>query len=248
MPLLIINSSLQTYQIHGCLMSAVIGPINFKLCKTLTLFVCVLSRFSRIWLFVTPCSVAFQAPLSMGFSRQEYWSGLPCTSPGDLPKPGIKPLCLMSPALTGRFFTTGSTLGFPILHYLTEFAQIHVHWVSDAIPPPCLLFFLLSVFPSIRVFSNESVHHPRWLKYWSFSVSINPSNEYSGLISFRNDWFDFLAVQDSSRVFSGTTVQKHRFFIAQLSLWSNSHISMTTGKTIAFTIWTLLFHPYQEVL
>ena len=146
-----------------------------------------------------------------------------CPSPGDLPKPGIEPLSLVSPALTGRFFTTSSTLGFPILHYLAEFAQIHVQWISDAIPPSCPLFILLSIFPSIRVFSSESVHHPRWPKYWSFSVSINPSNEYSELISFRNDWFDLLAVQDSSRVFSSTTVRKHQFFIAQLSLWSNSH-------------------------
>ena len=105
MPLQTTNSSLQTYQIHGCLMSVAIGPISFKLCKTLTLFVCVLSRLSRVWLFVTPCAVARQAPLFMGLSRQEYWSGLPCPPPGDLPKPGIKPTSLMS-ALTGGFLTT----------------------------------------------------------------------------------------------------------------------------------------------
>ena len=72
MPLQTTNSSLQTYQIHGCLMSVAIGPISFKLCKTLTLFVCVLSRLSRVWLFVTPCAVARQPPLFMGLSRQEY--------------------------------------------------------------------------------------------------------------------------------------------------------------------------------
>ena len=86
------------------------------------------------------------------------------------------------------------------------------------------LLLLPSILPSIRVFSNESVLCIRWPKYWSFSFSISPSNEYSGLISFRIDWFDFLAVQGLSRVFSNTTVQKHQFFSFQPSLWSNSHI------------------------
>ena len=81
-----------------------------------------------------------------------------------------------------------------------------------------------SIFPSIRVFSNESVLCIRWPKYWSFSFSISPSSEYSGQISFRMDWLDLLAVQGLSRVFSNTTVQKHQFFGAQLSSQSNSHI------------------------
>ena len=68
--------------------------------------VCVLRHFSCVQLFATPWTVAHKAPLSMGFSRQEYWSGLPCPSPGDLPEPGIKPESLTSPALAGRFFTT----------------------------------------------------------------------------------------------------------------------------------------------
>ena len=80
------------------------------------------------------------------------------------------------------------------------------------------LILLPSIFPSIRVFSNESVFCIRWPKNWRFSFSISPSNEYSGLISFRMDWLDLLAVQGRSRVFSSTTVQKHRFFSAQLSL------------------------------
>ena len=97
---------------------------------------------------------------------------------------------------------------------------------------PLLLLPLIS--PSIRVFSNESTLHMRWPKYWSFSFSIVPSKEIPGLISFRTDWLDLLAVQELSRVFSNTTVQKHQFFGAQLSSQSNSHISyMTTGKTIA---------------
>ena len=75
-----------------------------------------------------------------------------------------------------------------------------------------------SIFPSIRVFSNESVLRIRWPKDWSFSFSISPSNEYSGLISFRMDWLDLYAVQGRLRVFSHTTVQKHQFFGTQLSL------------------------------
>ena len=74
---------------------------------------CVLSHFSRVQLFVTLWTIAHQAPLSMGFSRQEYWSGLPCPPPGDLPDPGIEPVSLMSPALAGGFFTTGATWEAP---------------------------------------------------------------------------------------------------------------------------------------
>ena len=82
--------------------------------------------------------------------------------------------------------------------------------------PPLLL--LLSIFPSIRVFSNESVLPIRWSKYWSFSFSISPSSEYSRLISFRIDWLISLLSKGLSRIFSNTTVQKHQFFGAQLSL------------------------------
>ena len=99
-----------------------------------------------------------------------------------------------------------------------------------------------SIFPSIRVFSNESVLHIRWPKYWSFSFSISPSNEYSGLISFRMDWLDLLTVQGTLRVFSNTTVQKHQFFSAQPAFFKVqiSHPYMTTGKTIALTRWTFV--------
>ena len=84
------------------------------------------------------------------------------------------------------------------------------------------LLLLPSVFPSIRVFFNDSALHLRWPKYWSFSISISPSSEYSGLISFRIDWFDLLAVQGTPDL--NTTVQKHQFFCAQPSSQSNSHI------------------------
>ena len=88
-------------------------------------------------------------------------------------------------------------LGFPVHHQLPEFTQTHVYRVGDAIQPshPLLTPSLPSVFPRIRVFSSESVLPIRWPKYWSFSFSISPSNEYSGLISFRIDWYDLLAVQ-----------------------------------------------------
>ena len=85
------------------------------------------------------------------------------------------------------------------------------------------LLLLPSIFPSIRVFSNESALRIRGPKCWSFSFSISPSNEYPGLISFRMDWLDLLESKGLSRVFSNTTVQKHQLFITQPSLWSHSH-------------------------
>ena len=85
------------------------------------------------------------------------------------------------------------------------------------------LLLLTSIFPSIRLFSNESVLHMRWPKYWSFGFSTSASNEYLGLISFRMDWLDLFA-KGLSRVFFSTTVQKHQFFNTQLSSQSNSHI------------------------
>ena len=88
----------------------------------------------------------------------------------------------------------------------------------------CPLLFLPSIFPSIRVFSNESALCIRWLKYWSFSFNISPSNEHPGLISIRMDWLDLLAVQGTLKSFLNTTVQTHQFFGAHLSLQSNSHM------------------------
>ena len=136
------------------------------------------------------------------------------------------------------------TSGFPVLHYLQELAQTHVHRLGDAIQPshplsPLLL--LPSVFPSIRVFSNESGLRIWWPKYWSFSLNISPSNEYSELIFFRMDWFDLLAVQGTLKSLlqhhsSKASVLQHSvFFMVQLS-----HPYMTTGKTIALTTWTFV--------
>ena len=109
-------------------------------------------------------------------------------------------------------------------------------------PTICHLVLLLpSVFPSIRVFSNKSALRMRWPKYWSFSFSISPSNEYSELISFRIDWFDLLAVQGTLKSLlqhhssKASILWRSAFFMVQLS-----HLYMTTGKTIALTIWTFV--------
>ena len=107
-----------------------------------------------------------------------------------------------------------STPGLPVYHQLPELTQTHVHQVSDAIQPSPLP----SIFPSIRVFSNGSVLCIRGPKYWSFSFSTSPSNEYSELISFRIDWLDSLQSKRLSSVVSNTTVQKHQFFRSQLYL------------------------------
>ena len=120
-----------------------------------------------------------------------------------------------------------STPGLPVHHQLPEFTQTPVHRVGDAIQPSHPLSSPSPLTPNpprIRVFSNESTLRMRWPKCWSFSFSIIPSKEIPGLISFRMDWLDLLAVQGLSRVFSNTTVQKHQFFNTQLSSQSNSHI------------------------
>ena len=117
--------------------------------------------------------------------------------------------------------------GFPVHQQLLEFTQIHVLQVSVAIRSSHPLLALLlppSIFPSIRVFSNESALGIRWPKYWSFSFNISPSNEHPDLISFTKDWWTSLQSKGLSRVFSHCRVQKHQFFGAQFSLWSKSHI------------------------
>ena len=129
---------------------------------------------------------------------------------------------VMSDSLWPRGLQHQSPLSFSISQSLLKLMSIESVIPSNHLIPFCHPLLLLpSVFPSIRVFSNESVLHIRWPKYRSFSFSISPFNKYSGLISFRMDWFDLLAVQESS---SSTTIQKYQFFGTQLSLWSNSHI------------------------
>ena len=130
-----------------------------------------------------------------------------------------------------------STLDFPVLHHLLELAQTHVHWVSDAsnhLIVCCPLLLLPLIFPSIRAFSNELTLHISWPKYCSFSIS--PSSENSGLISFRINWFDLLAVQGTLKSLpqyhssKASILQHSAFFIVQMS-----YPYMTTGKTIALT-------------
>ena len=130
--------------------------------------------------------------------------------------------------------------GFPVLHYLPEFAQTHATesvMLSNYLILCHSLLLRPSVFSSIRVFSSELALCIRWSNYWSFSLSISPSNGYSGLMTFRIDWLDLLAVQEtlksllqhhSSKV---SVLQCSAFFMVQLS-----HLYMTTGKTIALTI------------
>ena len=138
-----------------------------------------------------------------------------------------------------------SILGSSVLHYLSEFAQIHVHWVSDAISNYLILCYRLlllhSIFLSIGVFSNDSALCIKWPMYLNSSFRNSPFNEYSGLISLRIDWFDLLAVQGSLK----SPLQHHNskaptllcstLFMAQLS-----HLYMTTGKTIVLTIWAFV--------
>ena len=137
-----------------------------------------------------------------------------------------------------------STPGLPVRHQLPEFTQTHIHRVSDAIQPSHPLSspsLLAPIPPSIRVFSNESTLRMRWPKYWSFSFSIIPSKEIPGLISFRMDWLDLLAVQRTLK----SLLQHHSskasilwcsaFFTVQLS-----HPYMTTGKSITLTRRTLV--------
>ena len=112
-----------------------------------------------------------------------------------------------------------------------------------------LLLLLPPVPPSIRVFPNESALRIRWPRYWSFSFSISPSNDYSGLISFRTDWLDLLPVQGLLRVFSNTTVQKHQFFSAQPSSQSSSHIHTFISLSITKSRFSeLLKHKYSSFI
>ena len=147
--------------------------------------------------------------------------------------------------------------GLPVHHQHPESTQTHIHQL--VMPSSHLilghpLLLLPQIPPSIRVFSNESTLRMRWPKYWSFSFNISPSNEHPGLISFRMDWLDLLAVQGTLKSLlqhhssKASILQRSAFFTVQLS-----HPYMTTGKTIALTRWTfvgkamsLLFNMHLE--
>ena len=196
-----------------------------RLNDSVTHIVSELSRFSCVRLFATLWTVAHQAPLSVGFSRQECWSGLPCLPWGDLPNLETEPHLPVSPALQAYYLSLAPP-GKPITHdqfssvqSLSRFQLLVTPWTAarraslsitncwsllklmsiESVMPSnhlilCHPFLLLpSIFPSNRVFSNESVLHIRWPKYWSFSFSISLSSEYSGLISSRMDLLDLFA-------------------------------------------------------
>ena len=128
------------------------------------------------------------------------------------------------------------SLSSTISKSLLRFISIESVVPANHLIPCCPLLLLPSIFPSIRAFSSESVLHIRWPKYWSFSFNISPSNEYSGLISFRMDWLDLLAVQGTLKSLlqhhssKASILQRSVFFMVQLS-----RPYMTTGKTIALT-------------
>ena len=202
------------------------------------------------------------------FSREEYWSGLLYPPPGDLPNPGIKPKfpLLQADSLSSeppgkpwddigsvQFSSVASSCpalcnpmnrsmpGLPVHHQLPKPMSIVSVIPSNHLILCHPLLLLLSIFPRIRVFSNESALCIRGPKYWSFSFNISPSNEHPGLISFRMDWLDLHAVQGtlksllqhySSKV---SVLWCSAFFIVQLS-----HPYMTTGKTIALTRQTFI--------
>ena len=141
-------------------------------------------------------------------------------------------LCTQSDQLLScvRFFVTSWTAACQAsLSKTNSQSLLKLMFIESVMPSNHLilchpLLLLTSIFPSIRVFSNESVLCIRRPKYWSFSFSISSSNEHPGLISFRMDWLISLQSKGLSRVFSNTTVEKNQFFSAQPSLWSNSHI------------------------
>ena len=151
-----------------------------------------------------------------------------------------------------------STPGSPTLHShgSLKFMSIKSVMLSNHLILCCPLLLLPSIFLSIRVFSNESVLHIRWTKYWSFSFSISPSNEYSGLISFKIEWFDLLAIQGTLKSLhqhhgsKASILQHSAFLMVQLS-----HPYMTTGKTIALTrqtfvskVMSLLFNMLSRLV
>ena len=219
--------------------------------------------------FATQWIVVCQAPLSMEFSRHKCWSGLPFSSPGDLPDAGIESIfpalavvtmfmrerktlhnlscycCSVAKSyLTICNPTDCSTTCSSVPHFLREIVHTSVHWDSGAIWPshPLLpLPILSSMLTSMRVFFNELAICISWPKYWSFSFSISTSKEHSGLTSLRIDWFDRLAVK-------GTLKSPLQHHMSNTSILPHSGFFvvqlsgwyLTTGKNIALTVQTFV--------
>ena len=204
---------------------------------------CMQSHFSCVRLCATPWTAAHQAPLSTGFSRQEYWSGLPFPSP---PTNALQFSSVQSLSRVRLFVTRWIAACQASLCITNSQSSLKLTSIQSVMPFSHLilchpLFLLPLIPPSIRVFSNESTLRMRWPKYWSFSFSIIPFKEYPGLISFRMDWLDLLAVQGTLKSLlqhhssKASILLRSTFFTVQLS-----HPYLITGKTIALTRWTFV--------
>ena len=233
---------------------------GFSLC----MYACVLSY---IQLSVTPWTVPHQAPLSMGFPGKN--TGVDCHflfqvifltqrlnlclqhllhwHTGSLPLSHLGNLSSVQSLSHVQIFATPWTVARQAsLSITSSQSSCKLMSIESVMPSNHLilcrpLLLLPSIFPSIRVFSNESALHIRWPKCWSFSFNISPSNEYSGLISFRMDWLDLLAVQGIRKsllqhhIWKASILRRSAFFTVQLS-----HPYTTTGKIIASTRWTFV--------
>ena len=222
------------------------------------LFVAAVQSPSRVQFFVTPMDPSFPVQTSLSltisqlflFSHSEWRSSGSVSSPGDwfLPPhtqaPFVVVVELLSPVwlfVTPWPAAHQASLSFIISQNLLKLMPILSVMPSNHVILCHPLLLLPSIFPSIRVFSNESALGISWLKYWSFNFSISPSNKYSGLIFFRIDWFDLLAVQGilksllQHHSWKASNLQYLVFFIVQ-----GSHSYMTTGKTVALTIWIFI--------
>ena len=188
----------------------------------------MLSHFSCVWLCVVLWTVvAHNASLSMGFSRQAYWSALPFLPPRDLPNPEPTSHLLFVVQFLSHvwFFGTAWTavcqasLSFTNSQSLLKLVSMEWMMPSNHLVLCHTLLLLPSIFTRIRVFSNQSALHIRWPKIWSFSFGISPSNEYSGLISFRIGWFGLLATQGTLNSWVSSSNYSESFELA-LNMWS----------------------------
>ena len=202
----------------------------------------------RLWLFAMKqqsTDSALMDPHSHLPTEPDHWHSPLCNISRCAPVPWLSQACCFLVAKSCLFATSWSAASQAFLSF-TIFSSLLKLMSIDSVMPfnhliLCCPLLPPSLFPSIRVFSSELTLHIRWPKNWSFSVSINPSTEYSGLISFRIDWFDLLAVQGTLKSFlqhhssKASILQHSAFFMVQLS-----HPYMTTGKTVTLTMWTFV--------